>query len=253
MRNAADDVDAEVERALEIARRVRRAEIAVLREGDELQVEIGLDLALDVEQRLDREQAVVADVDVAAHREQALRDREIAIAQRALGDRLMRQQRLQFAPQRDAFEQRAGLVEPRQAERQRRVHMEMAIDERRRRRAGRARRSSRGLRRQAGSIATMRPSRTPMSTGLRPSGSVALRTRRSKVMAWRPESFVEMPQRKASLARTSANSRTLLSPLNQHRASQRVDAADMRSEDLACEAARSPAGRRWNRTGESCS
>ena len=129
MRNAADDVDAHVERALEIARRVRRAEIAVLRKRAELQVEIGLDLALDVEQRFDRGQAIVADVDVAAHREQALRDGEVAIAQRALGDGFMRQQRLEFAPQRDAFEQRAGLVEARNAERQRRVHMEMAIDE----------------------------------------------------------------------------------------------------------------------------
>ena len=40
MRNAADDVDAEVERPLEVAGGAGRAEIAVLREGDELQVEI---------------------------------------------------------------------------------------------------------------------------------------------------------------------------------------------------------------------
>ena len=45
MRDAADDLDAEVERALEIARGGGRAEIAVLREGDELQVEIGLHLS----------------------------------------------------------------------------------------------------------------------------------------------------------------------------------------------------------------
>ena len=43
MRNAADHVDALVERALEVLRGVRRAEIAVLREGDELQVDIGRD------------------------------------------------------------------------------------------------------------------------------------------------------------------------------------------------------------------
>ena len=43
MRDAADDVDALVERALEILRGGRRAEIAVLRKGDELQVDIGRD------------------------------------------------------------------------------------------------------------------------------------------------------------------------------------------------------------------
>ena len=39
MRDAADHVDAEVERPLEIGHRAGGAEIAVLREGDELQVE----------------------------------------------------------------------------------------------------------------------------------------------------------------------------------------------------------------------
>ncbi len=40
--------------------------------------------------------------------------------------------RLQFAPQGNAFEQRAGLVEARLTKRQSGVHVEMAIDERRR-------------------------------------------------------------------------------------------------------------------------
>ena len=110
MRDAADDVDAEVERPLEIAGGEGRAQVAVLRERDELQVEIGLHGLLDVEQRLDRKQAIVADVDVAADREQALRDSEVAIAERALDHRLVRQMRLQFAPERDPLEQRAGDV-----------------------------------------------------------------------------------------------------------------------------------------------
>ena len=115
MRNAADDIDALVERALQVLRRVGRAEIAVLRERDELQVDVGRDLLLHVEQRIDRDEPVVADVDMAADREQALDDREVAVAQRALGDRFRREQRLQLAPQRDAFEQRAGLIEPRES------------------------------------------------------------------------------------------------------------------------------------------
>src|SRR4051812_16142007 len=40
MRNATDDLDAKIERALEIGERPRRAVDALLREGDELQVEI---------------------------------------------------------------------------------------------------------------------------------------------------------------------------------------------------------------------
>ncbi len=44
----------------------------------------------------------------------------------------MCEQRLQLSPERNALQQRTRRIQPRQAERQRRVHMEMAIDERRR-------------------------------------------------------------------------------------------------------------------------
>ena len=79
----------EIEGPFKVPRSSRRAEVAVLGEGDELQVEVWLHLLLHLEQRLDREKAVVADIDMATHGKQALRDREIAIAQRSLGDRLM--------------------------------------------------------------------------------------------------------------------------------------------------------------------
>ena len=113
MRDASDDFDPEVERAFEIARRVRRAEIAVLREGDELQIEIRLHLLPDLDQRLDREQAIVANVDMAADGQQPLRDREIAVAQRPLRHRLVRQMRLELSPERDTLEQRAGDIQSR--------------------------------------------------------------------------------------------------------------------------------------------
>src|SRR5271166_6141977 len=70
MRDPADHLDAAIERAFEVFRRVRRAEVAVLRESDELQIEIWLYLRLHIEQRLDREQTVIANVDVAADGEQ---------------------------------------------------------------------------------------------------------------------------------------------------------------------------------------
>ena len=132
MRDAADDVHAEVERALEIARCVRGTEIAVLRKGDELQIEIGLHLLFHLDERLDGDQAVVADVDMAANGEQALRDGEIAVAQRTLRHRFVSEVRLEFAPEGDSLEQRAGDVEAGKAERQRRVQVKVAIDEGRR-------------------------------------------------------------------------------------------------------------------------
>ena len=72
MWNAADHVDALVQSALQVLRRIGRAEIAVLRERDELQVDVGRDPPLHVEQRIDRDEPVVADIDMAADREQAL-------------------------------------------------------------------------------------------------------------------------------------------------------------------------------------
>ena len=86
------------------------------------------------------EQPVVADVDMGADREQAHRHRPVAIGERPLLHRLVRQQRLQLAPERDAFEQRARRVDARQAVGKRRVHVEMRVDEGRRHEAARRRR-----------------------------------------------------------------------------------------------------------------
>ena len=117
---------------------------------------------------------------MAADREQALRHGEVAIAERALGDRLVRQMRLEFAPERDPFEQRAGQVEPRLAERQRRVHVEVAVDE------GRRQETAARVDRLARLGFEPRLDRGDAAGGdrdvlpLRPSGSVALRMTRSK-------------------------------------------------------------------------
>jgi hypothetical protein len=121
-----------VQRAVEIGRRAGGAEIAVLRKGDELQIEIAADLPAHFEQRLDADQPVVAHVDMAADGEQPLRHREVAIAQGALDHRVGREQGLELAPQRDALEQRARPVEARHAHRQGGVEMEVRIDEGRR-------------------------------------------------------------------------------------------------------------------------
>ena len=108
MRNAADHVDAHIEGADEIGLGIGRTEQPVLREGDELQIDIGLDPFAHLQQRLRRKQPVVADVDMAADEQQPLRNREVAIAQRPLDHRLMGEQRLELAPERDALQQRAS-------------------------------------------------------------------------------------------------------------------------------------------------
>ncbi len=120
------------ERALQVVERAGAAQHAVLRKRDQLQVEIRRDAPLHFEQRLDREQARIADVDVRADREQPVRDGPVAILQRALDSASCVSSRLQFAPQRDAFEQRARRVHARQAVGQRRVHVEVRVDEGRR-------------------------------------------------------------------------------------------------------------------------
>ena len=98
MRNAADDIDAHVERADGVLKRRRRTIEPVLREGDQLQVDIGRDRLLDVEQGLHRQKAIVADIDMGADGEKAHRYGPVAIGERALAHRLVRQKRLQLAP-----------------------------------------------------------------------------------------------------------------------------------------------------------
>ena len=183
MRDAADDVDAHVERPQQVLARTGRAVEAVLREGHELQRQVGCDLPLDLEQRLDAGQPVVADVDMAADGADALRHRHVAIGQRPLDHRLDGQQRLQLVPELDALEQGARAVQARQAQGQRGVHVEVAVDEGRRDQparhvelvAGRARRS-------AGPTAWISPSLIRMSWPCRPSGRLAPRRIRSGCM-----------------------------------------------------------------------
>ena len=150
MRNAAHNIDAHVEGTQQVLLRIRRTVETVLGEGDKLQVEIGRHHFPNLKQRLNTGQPVVADIDMGANREQALADREVAIGKRPPDHRLRGEQRLQLAPQGDALQQRAALVHARQTEGQRRIHVEMAVDERRRNQtAGRIDHAA-GLRRYAG-------------------------------------------------------------------------------------------------------
>ena len=97
-----------------------------------MQIDVGRDPLAHLDQRLDGREAFVADIDMGADRKQPLRHREVAVAQRPLHHRLDREQRLQFAPERDPFQKRPGPVQPRDPEAERRVHVEMRIDEGRR-------------------------------------------------------------------------------------------------------------------------
>ena len=102
-----------------------------MREGHELQINIGCDLFLDLQQRLYRQQPRIAGVHVRANRQQAFGHRPIAIRERALGDRFQRQRRFELAPQCNAFEQGAALIDAWQAVAQRCIQVEVRIHERR--------------------------------------------------------------------------------------------------------------------------
>ena len=129
MGNPADDVDAHVERADRVLACGRVPIETVLREGDELQIEIRRDSFLHVQQRLDGEQTVVAGIDMGADGQKAHRNGPVAIGERPLLHRFMRQERLQLAPKADALEKRSRRIDARRAVGQRRVHVEMRIDE----------------------------------------------------------------------------------------------------------------------------
>ena len=131
VQDAADHVHAQVEREFQVVHAAFGAQHAVLRKGDQLQVDIGRDAAFDFEQGFDRQQAGVAGIDMAADRQQAPGDGPVAVGEGALDDGVGPQEGFEFAPHGDAFEQRAAFVDARQAVAQRGVHVEMGIDERR--------------------------------------------------------------------------------------------------------------------------
>ena len=128
VRNAAHHIHPQVERAHQLRHGARAAQHAVLRKGHQLQVEVGRHPAFDFQQGFYRQQARVADVNVAADRQQPFGHGPVAIGQRPLDQRVLRQQRLELAPQRNAFEQRARLVDTGQAIAQRGVHVKVGID-----------------------------------------------------------------------------------------------------------------------------
>ena len=132
MRDAADAVDAEPDRVLEALLVAVAREDAVLRErGDLDRAEVG-ELVAHAQQPAHHRVVLARDVGVRADEQRALRDRPAHDLGRAVEDVLLRQRRLQLAPDVDALDQRAALVPARLAGGERRVEMQVAVDERRR-------------------------------------------------------------------------------------------------------------------------
>ena len=132
MRDAADHVHAHVERPGQVGHADGRAQVSVLRKGHELQVEMVPDRFANVEERRDAREARIGRVDVAADGEQAAPDGPVAVPERPRDVVVERERGLQLLPQRDALEKGSRAVVPRAARGQRRVHVKVGIDERRR-------------------------------------------------------------------------------------------------------------------------
>src|SRR6476620_8131505 len=125
MRNAANDVDAKIECALEQSGGSRVTKITVLWKRYELQIEIGLHAALDLEQCFDGQQPWVTDIRMTADRKQSLGDRPIAVSERPFDHCIDGQERLELTPKRDTLQQRTRAIEPRQSEAECCIHVEM--------------------------------------------------------------------------------------------------------------------------------
>ena len=132
VRNTADHVHALVQRAAQRVKRAGRPQQTILRKRHQLQIDVRRHAFFDVQHRVDRQQARVADIHMGADRQQPLGNGPVAIGKRALDQRLLRELRLQLAPERNAFEQCAALVDPGQAVAERRIHVKVRIDKGRR-------------------------------------------------------------------------------------------------------------------------
>ncbi len=104
----------------------------VLRERHQLQVKVGGDPPLHLQHRFDPAQVVGRGVDMSADRQETHADSPVAVGDGAVDHFVHRGDVAQLPPQRDAFQERARGVYPRQAVGQRRVHVEMRVDEGRR-------------------------------------------------------------------------------------------------------------------------
>ena len=135
VRNATNDINAHIERSLQVFQMLERAvtpsQQAILRESHQLQIKIRRDNALDFEQCLNGQQTRIAYIDMTADRQQSFAHSPIAIRQCTLDQRLLRQQRFKFAPQRNALKQSTRLIDSWQPIAQRGIHMEVRVDKRR--------------------------------------------------------------------------------------------------------------------------
>ena len=128
----ADAVRAELQRALEQLLVAGVRVDPVLRERGHLDRDQVGHLVPQPQQALERRLVLRRHVRVGADEERALRRRPAHDLARALEDVLGREALLQLAPDVDPLDQRPRLVEARLARRERRVEVEVAVDERRR-------------------------------------------------------------------------------------------------------------------------
>ena len=128
MRDAADNIDAAIQRTNEVFPPILRAVKPVLRKSDQLQFEIGGDAAFYFEHRVNAAQMVGRCVDMGPDRQKSHGGCPVTIAHSALDHFVDGCDFAQLAPQADALDQRAAGIHARQTIGQGCVHMEMRID-----------------------------------------------------------------------------------------------------------------------------
>ena len=127
--DASDHVHPPVEGPGHVVGRAPVAVVAVLREGDELEVDPRGELLAELEQRVHRHQRFVGHVHVAPDREAPPGDRPVAELAGPALHVLRGEGRDEVAPDLDALEQGAAAVDAGPARAQGRVEMEVGVDE----------------------------------------------------------------------------------------------------------------------------
>ena len=127
MRNSTDDIHAQIKSPDEIIHTVSTQQ-SILGKGNQLKINVGRHLPLDVQHCLDCKETWVGDVHMGANGQCAASDRPSAKCKGPLYQRISCQMGLQLTPELYSLQQGAALIDPGQSIAEGRVKVKMAIN-----------------------------------------------------------------------------------------------------------------------------